>query len=108
MRILSAEAEAFGPLSDARLELARGMTVVHGPNESGKSSWHAALYAGLCGLRRGAGQRREDGVFRDRHKPWSGDDWRTGVRIELADGCCDCYRYRRRRHRGQRPSVGSG
>ena len=48
----SVKAHAFGPFHDATLELAPGMNVVYGPNEAGKSSWRAALYAGLCGTRR--------------------------------------------------------
>ena len=50
MRIESVTAHAFGPFVDETLDLARGMTVIYGPNESGKSTWHAALYAGLCGI----------------------------------------------------------
>ncbi|MBM3675558.1 MAG: hypothetical protein FJW88_11565, partial [Actinobacteria bacterium] len=47
MRFESIDAESFGPLRDARLELSDGMNVVYGLNESGKSSWHAALYVAL-------------------------------------------------------------
>jgi len=43
MRVTHVVARAFGPFHGERLELAPGMTVVTGPNESGKSSWHAAL-----------------------------------------------------------------
>lgn len=86
MRILTVVAEAFGPLHDKTLELAKGMTVIYGPNESGKSAWHAALYAGLCGVRRGAGLRKEDREFRERHRPWKGGDWHASVRVELEDG----------------------
>ena len=52
MRFESVKAHAFGPFRDKTLELSPGMNVVYGPNEAGKSSWHAALYAGLCGRRR--------------------------------------------------------
>lgn len=86
MRILTVHAHAFGPFTDASLELAPGLTVVHGPNEAGKSTWHAALYAGLCGMRRGPGRRGEDREFRERHAPWDGDAWDVGVVVELADG----------------------
>ena len=55
MRIESVTAHAFGPLAGQTLELAPGMTVVTGLNESGKSSWHAAFYSALCGRRRGPG-----------------------------------------------------
>ena len=53
MRINKINAVAFGPLADESLSLAPGMTVVVGDNESAKSSWHAAVYAALCGRRRG-------------------------------------------------------
>lgn len=86
MRIDRVEARAFGPFTDAKLDLAPGMTVIHGPNESGKSSWHAALYAALCGMRRGGGQRKEDGEFKERHRPWDGDRWEIAARITLDDG----------------------
>lgn len=87
MRIDRVEAAAFGPFVDEALDLAPGMTVVHGPNESGKSSWHAALYAGLCGMRRGRGAAvKTDREFAERHRPWDGDRWRVGVAVTLDDG----------------------
>ena len=86
MRIESVKAYAFGPFVDQTLHLGPGMTVVHGPNESGKSNWHAALYAGLCGMRRrrGAGTK-EDREFRDKHKPWVGEAWEVSVIVQLSD-----------------------
>lgn len=50
MRIWQVTAEPFGPLpAGQRLEFGPGLTVIVGPNESGKSAWHAAIYAALCG-----------------------------------------------------------
>ena len=49
MRIERVVARAFGPFRDRTLELAPGMTVVAGPNESGKSIWHAALRLAVTG-----------------------------------------------------------
>ncbi|MQA98844.1 MAG: AAA family ATPase [Actinobacteria bacterium] len=86
MRIRRVIAPAFGPLVDASLELAPGMNVLHGPNEAGKSSWHAALFTGICGLQRGAARRNEKRWFTDAHKPWDRDGWVVGAEIELADG----------------------
>ncbi len=87
MRIRSVTAAAFGPLVDETLELAPGLTVVSGPNESGKSSWHAAVHAALCGRRRGRGApTRDDRAFAERHRPWYGDRWAVSAEIELADG----------------------
>src|SRR5664279_244309 len=87
MRIESVTAHAFGPLTDASLELAPGMTVLTGVNESAKSSWHAAIYTALVGRRRGKGaSTREERHFADLHKPWDGPDWRVSAIIRLDDG----------------------
>lgn len=87
MRIEKVHIHAFGAFSDRVLTLAPGMTVVFGTNESGKSTWHAALYAALCGIRRGKGQpRSEDKEFARRHRPWDADSWVVGGVIALEDG----------------------
>lgn len=87
MRIRRVEARAFGPFEGQELELASGMNVVSGPNESGKSTWHGALYAGLCGMRRGRGRARtEDQDFTDSHRPWNLDRWEVAAVVELGDG----------------------
>ena len=79
---------AFGPLLEKVLELSPGLNVVFGLNEAGKSAWHAAIYAGLCGMRRGKGMRAEDQAFRERHRPWRGDErgFEVGVQVALEDG----------------------
>jgi len=87
MRIERVFANAFGPLADATLDFAPGLTIVYGPNESGKSSWHAALYVGLCGVRRARGRgTTEDQIFEALHKPWDGARWEVGTFIRLEDG----------------------
>jgi exonuclease SbcC len=87
LRIETITAHAFGPFAGSTLELASGMNVIYGPNESGKSSWHAAIYAGLCGMRRSRGRAtREDQAFTNRHRPWRGTSWRIALAIVLDDG----------------------
>lgn len=87
MQIRSVTAHAFGPLRGETLELAEGMTVVVGDNESAKSSWHAAIYAAVCGRRRGRGRPREDEQrFIDLHRPWDHDDWLVTAQLVLDDG----------------------
>ena len=90
MRYQRIDAIAFGPFRDEKLELAPGMNVIHGRNETGKSSWHAALYAGLCGMRRARGTpRKEDQAFAERHRPWNENgDWEVGAVIELEKDEC--------------------
>lgn len=87
MRIRQVVAEAFGPFAGQELEPAPGMTVVWGANETGKSTWHAAIYAALCGVRRGKGApRKAERDFVARRRPWDGDKWRVRAAAELADG----------------------
>jgi hypothetical protein len=87
MRIEQVTAQAFGPLHGQTLQLAEGLTVVAGDNESGKSSWHAALYAALCGRRRRPGKPPAwEARFTDLHRPWDGDEWLVTARIILDDG----------------------
>ena len=86
MHFESVTAYAFGRLRSETLTLTPGMNVICGPNEAGKSTWHAALYAALCGMRRGRGRARtEDTDFRARHKPWDGGGWEVGATIALKD-----------------------
>ncbi|MDI3314542.1 MAG: AAA family ATPase [Mycobacterium sp.] len=87
MRIRSVTAHAFGPLRNETLSFADGMTVVFGNNESAKSSWHAAIFAALCGRRRAKGKPRADEQsFIDLHKPWDHNDWLVTAQIILDDG----------------------
>ena len=89
MRIESVSAHAFGPFVGETLTLVPGMSVIWGPNEAGKSSWHAALYFGLCGRRRASGQpSREERDLRARHEPWDGGRWEVGSTVILEDGRC--------------------
>ncbi len=88
MRIDRVVARAFGPFRGDELNLAPGMTVVSGPNEAGKSSWHAALRLALTGLRRGKGPGTAlERQLAERHRPWDDPDtWVVEARLQLADG----------------------
>lgn len=86
MWIKTVTAHAFSRFKDADLELGEGMTVVFGPNESGKSTWHAAIYAGLCGMRRGPGRTKKDSEFERRFKPWGQESWEVTCVVETPGG----------------------
>jgi exonuclease SbcC len=88
MRITHVVARAFGPFHGERIELAPGMTVVTGPNESGKSSWHAATRLAITGLRRGRGRATAaDAALSEQHRPWdAGDAWEVEAGLLLDDG----------------------
>ncbi len=85
MKILRVRAHDFGKLNGA-LDLAPGLSVVHGPNEAGKSTWLQAIFAGLCGRRRGRGANTlEEREFERQYGPWNGKPWRATVKFELDD-----------------------
>ncbi len=88
MRIQRVVARAFGPFDNETLVLAPGMTVVAGPNEAGKSSWHAATRLAITGVRRGRGRATNaDAALAERHKPWDiPDRWEVEARLDLDDG----------------------
>ena len=87
MQIESVTAHGFGPLVGQTLGLAPGFTIVVGGNESGKSSWHAATFAALCGRRRARGRAGADEQqFIDAHQPWDGGPWAVSCRLRLDDG----------------------
>lgn len=92
MWFCKAQARAFGPLSSGKadqLDFRRGLNVVYGCNEAGKSSWHAALTVALCGRRRGPGRTTDEAAFVKQHRPWSsGDDgpWAVALEMELDSG----------------------
>jgi exonuclease SbcC len=86
VRFESVQAQAFGPFSGQTLELTPGFNIIWGLNESGKSSWHAALYISLCGRPRRKGKAsREDEEFEVKHRPWDGSEWRVSAIVRLED-----------------------
>jgi exonuclease SbcC len=87
MRLERVTAVAFGHLINETLQLTPALTVISGPNESGKSTWQAAIYGALCGMRRGRGRQRDaDLDFARRHRPWRGERWEVHALIRLDDG----------------------
>lgn len=109
MRIDQVRAGAFGPLRGDRLDLAPGLTVVHGPNEAGKSSWFAATYAGLVGRRKARGRGTlAQAAFAQRHKPWSGAQWSAGVTVTLDDGTSLALEHDLRKGEGRIMDVTTG
>jgi len=86
VRIESVTAVAFGPFKGVTLEFSPHLTVVCGPNEAGKSSWHAAIYASLCGMRRARGQLAQDRDFARLRRPWSGEAWEVRAIVRLDNG----------------------
>ncbi len=66
----------FGRLADLRLTFSRGLNVVFGPNESGKSTLANAIVATLYGAER----------KKEAWRPWRGGPFATTLVYELGDG----------------------
>src|SRR5919197_5611663 len=72
VHVESVRVHGFGRLCGCEFRFAPGLTIVHGPNEAGKSTLHAALSAALFGLV-GSGRRKRDYAARvERFRPWDG------------------------------------
>lgn len=82
MRVERLTVTGFGKLAARELRFGPGLTVVHGPNESGKSTTHAALRAGLFGLTSGGRRTPKETAAIERSRPWA--DVRFGAVLELA------------------------
>jgi len=68
----SLKLHGFGRLTGRSFRFSPGLTVVHGPNEAGKSTLHAAVSASLFGLAGGGRRKREDTARIERYRPWDG------------------------------------
>jgi len=85
VHVESVHLHGFGRLSGREFRFAPGLTIVHGPNEAGKSTLHAALSAALFGLT-GSGRRKRDDAARiERFRPWDGGRYAATADI-VADG----------------------
>src|SRR5689334_17561875 len=83
MRVSSVTAKAFGGIEDQTLDLGPGLNVLYGETTRGKSTWHAALYAGLCGYV--PGRTAADNRIRQ-FEPDELPTWAVSMEVELASG----------------------
>ncbi len=87
MKINSVKLERFGALRGI-YNLDPLITVIYGPNESGKSTLHTALRVALAGVDlpgRGRLPKESEQVLR-RFKPWRGQHFNVEAEVELASG----------------------
>jgi len=71
MRVAKITAPKFAGLEGKSLDLLSGFNLVHGANESGKTTWHNAIYALICGIRhKGGGASKKKQEFHKKYYPW--------------------------------------
>jgi uncharacterized protein YhaN len=85
VHVESVHLHGFGRLAGRDFRFGPGLTIVHGPNEAGKSTLHAALSAALFGLVGGGRRKREDTARIERFRPWDGGRYAATADI-VTDG----------------------
>lgn len=86
MIIDKVRARGFGLFETLEVELGPHLTVVHGPNETGKTTLAEAIFAALYGAFDTTGTRAKSRPEVTRLKPWAGGDFTVAVDVQLADG----------------------
>jgi uncharacterized protein YhaN len=76
----------FGKLAARDVRFGPRLTIVHGPNESGKSTTHAALRASMFGLTAGGRRTQSETALIERHRPWSDVRYASTLELVAADG----------------------
>ncbi|HUY54597.1 MAG TPA: AAA family ATPase [Candidatus Nanopelagicaceae bacterium] len=87
MKVLSVKLERFGALRGI-YNLDPGITVIFGPNESGKSTLHTAMRVALAGVdlpSRGRMPKESEEVLR-RFRPWRGASFTVEAEVEIGSG----------------------
>jgi DNA repair exonuclease SbcCD ATPase subunit len=86
VRIARIEIEGFGCLRDFREDIAPGLHLFHGPNESGKSTLQQSIFALLYGFYESDRARASENAARERLVPWSGPPYGGTLEYELENG----------------------
>jgi len=73
----------FGRLEKARLEPGPGLTLIHAPNEGGKSTWAAFWRAMLYGIDTRDRDKRGYLADKNRYQPWSGAPMEGEITLDL-------------------------
>jgi len=86
VRITRIEIEGFGCLRDFWEDIAPGLHLFHGPNESGKSTLQQSIFALLYGFYESDRARASENAARERLVPWSGPPYGGTLEYELQNG----------------------
>jgi energy-coupling factor transporter ATP-binding protein EcfA2 len=86
MRLERLEVRGFGRLHDRCFDFGERITVVLGPNESGKSTLHRALRAALYGIDAGGPGRPRERSDWARWAPWTGERYGVVLTYRLDSG----------------------
>ena len=86
MKLSRIEIQAFGCLSDFSEDIAPGLHIFHGPNESGKSTLQQAILALLYGFYEGDRAKAMENAARQRFVPWTHPRYTARLEYDLRNG----------------------
>ena len=86
MKLSRIEIQAFGCLSEFAEDIATGLHIFHGPNESGKSTLQQAILALLYGFYEGDRAKATENAARQRFIPWKHPRYTARLEYELQSG----------------------
>lgn len=67
----------FGKFHDKSIEFSKGLNVIYGANESGKTTIHSFLIAMLFGIEKSRGRAKREDVYRT-YEPWNSASYYMG------------------------------
>ena len=79
----------FGKFHDRQIDLDEGINLIHGENESGKSTIHTFIRGMLFGIERGRGRAAQNDTF-SIYEPWENPNYYAGVLRFEAGGKTFC------------------
>ena len=68
----------FGKFHDRQIDLDEGINLIHGENESGKSTIHTFIRGMLFGIERGRGRAAQNDTF-SIYEPWGNPNYYSGI-----------------------------
>jgi len=85
MRIQKLDIKGFGKLNNFEIEFSKGLNIVFGANESGKSTIQAFIRAMFYSLK---GGKSKGGIYNplNRYRPWFGRDYKGSLKYVLDNG----------------------
>ena len=79
--------KGFGKISGLSMKLEKGLNIIYGSNESGKTTLQWFIRGMLYGLKGGRASRDGLPAPLKRYRPWSGNDYGGSLQYRLDNGC---------------------
>ena len=84
MKVEEIKINAFGTLKNKEINLSDKINIIHGKNESGKSTLLAYIKTAFYGISRNKNGKEISDY--DKYKPWSGEEFSGKIKYTLDNG----------------------